>query len=62
MSRQNYYRERRQRQKQRVEEDLVIELVRRERKQHPRMGARKLLRNIGLELFPTFPQPRRPGV
>ena len=50
MSRQNYYRERRQRQRQQIDEELVVELVQKERKQHPRMGARKLLRNMGPEL------------
>ena len=46
MSRQNYYRERRQRQRQQVDEELVVELVQKERGQHPRMGARKLLKSV----------------
>ena len=50
MSRQNYYRERRQRQRQAIDEELVVELVQKERKQHPRMGARKLLKNLSPEL------------
>lgn len=42
MSRQNYYRKRRQRQRRHVEEQVVLELVREERRRHPRMGVRKL--------------------
>lgn len=43
MSRQNYYKARRFRQRQQVDEDLVIELVKQERRLQPRLGARKLL-------------------
>ncbi len=50
MSRQNYYRQRRQRQREKVDEELVIELVLRERQLQPRLGGRKLLKLIGGEL------------
>jgi transposase InsO family protein len=50
ISRQAYYKEKRVRQRERIEEDLVLELVRRKRADHPRMGARKLLWEIGPEL------------
>lgn len=43
MSRQNYYAARRLRQKRQVDEALILELVREERKLQPRIGARKLL-------------------
>lgn len=42
MSRQNYYAVRRQRQRRGVDEDLVVGLVQRERRQQPRLGGRKL--------------------
>jgi putative transposase len=42
MTRQNYYRQRRVRQRERVDELLVLELIHRERSRHPRIGARKL--------------------
>jgi len=42
MSRQNYYARRRQRQRRRVDGELVAGLVRRERTQQPRLGTRKL--------------------
>lgn len=42
MSRQNYYAARRLRQRRQVEEALILELVRRERKMQPRLGGRKL--------------------
>lgn len=44
MSRQNYYAGRKQRQRRRVDADLVAELVRQERKMQPRIGGRKLWR------------------
>lgn len=50
MSRQNYYRQRRIRQRQDVDEQLVLELVRRERWRQPKLGGRKLLHLIGPEL------------
>jgi len=43
MSRQNYYAGRRSRQRRGVDEGLIIELVRRERRLQPRIGGRKLL-------------------
>lgn len=43
MSRQNYYAGRRLRQRREVDEDLIVELVKRERKMQPRIGGRKLL-------------------
>jgi transposase InsO family protein len=42
MSRQNYYAARRLRQRREVDEVLIVELVRRERKIQPRLGGRKL--------------------
>lgn len=50
MSRQNYYRQRRVRQRSWVDEQLVLELVRRERARQPQLGGRKLLRLIEPEL------------
>jgi putative transposase len=49
MSRQNYYKARRVRNRRRVDEQLVIELVRKERCLQPRLGTRKLLRILGKE-------------
>lgn len=42
MSRQNYYAARRLRQRREVDESLILELVRRERRMQPRIGGRKL--------------------
>lgn len=42
MSRQNYYTQRRMRKERVVDEALVVKLVQRERRHHPRMGGRKL--------------------
>ena len=42
MSRQNYYRGHRRRQRRRIDADLVEQLVRRERAVQPRLGGRKL--------------------
>jgi transposase InsO family protein len=42
MSRQNYYAGRQRRQGQQVDADLVVELVRQERRVQPRIGVRKL--------------------
>ena len=50
MSRQNYYKQRRQRKRQQVDEALVIQLVLRERSVQPRLGGRKLLRLIRADL------------
>lgn len=50
MSRQNYYAARRLRGRQEIEEGLVLELVRSERRIQPRLGGRKLLHLLGPEL------------
>ena len=42
MTRQNYYSKRRRRQKKSVDEDFILELVKRERHEQPRLGCRKL--------------------
>ena len=42
MSRQNYYAMRCERQQRRVDEELVVSLVKRERRDQPRLGGRKL--------------------
>jgi transposase InsO family protein len=46
MSRQNYYRQRRQRRRRQIEEELVVELVKAERRLQPELGTRKLLIRI----------------
>lgn len=43
MSRQNYYAARRFRQRRKIDEALILELVKRERQQQSRLGGRKLL-------------------
>jgi len=50
MSRQNFYAARRLRQRREVDEDLILELVRRERRIQPRLGGRKLLWLLRAEL------------
>lgn len=50
MSRQNYYACRRSRRRQAVDEGLIIELIRIERRLQPRLGTRKLLVLTGAEL------------
>lgn len=50
MSRQNYYAARRHRHRRQIDEDLVVELVRAERKIQPRIGARKLLYLMQVEM------------
>lgn len=50
MTRQNYYKSRTVRQKRQVDEELIVEMVNTERAVHPRMGCRKLLRNISKDL------------
>jgi len=50
MSRQNYYAARRLRGRREIEEGLVLELVRRERRFQPRLGGRKLLHLLGGDL------------
>lgn len=50
MSRQNYYAARRLRQRRGVDEALILELVRRERRVQPRLGGRKLLHLLQRDL------------
>jgi transposase InsO family protein len=51
MSRQNYYQKRRRRRRQQVDEDLVVELVLRERRLQDRLGGRKVFHLIKSELI-----------
>lgn len=50
ITRQNYYSRRRQRRRQKVDEGLIVELVRRERNLQPRLGIRKLYHMLKDEL------------
>lgn len=50
MTRQNYYKKRRARKRHEVDESLVVELVKRERRQQTRIGCRKLHRMLSDEL------------
>ncbi|MEI7903708.1 MAG: IS3 family transposase [bacterium] len=50
ITRQNYYARRRERQRQTVDADLVVNLVRQERQMQPRLGGRKLLHLVSKEL------------
>ncbi len=50
MSRQNYYKHRRQRQRHEVDEALVVALVHRERALQPRLGGRKLRHMLQADL------------
>lgn len=50
MSRQNYYKERVIRSRRHIDESLVAELVRRERKLQPQLGGRKLLHILKQEM------------
>jgi len=50
MSRQNYYAARRLRKRREVDEALIVELVKCERKMQPRMGGRKLLHLLRADL------------
>lgn len=50
MSRQNYYVARRQRQRRQIDEELVLELVKEQRRAQPRIGSRKLLYMLQGEL------------
>jgi putative transposase len=43
MTRQNYYKQRSLREREWIDESLVLELIHRERLRHPRMGCRKLM-------------------
>ena len=51
MSRQNYYKQRNERQRRQVDEEFVLFLVRRERAVQPRLGTRKLLHLIRDEMY-----------
>lgn len=50
MSSQNYYAQRKRRQKKTVDAGLVVHLVRQERQRQPRLGGRKLIKLVGQEL------------
>lgn len=50
LSRQGYYKQRKARGRRQVDEEAIVELVRRERALQPRLGARKLLALLGGEL------------
>ena len=50
MTRQNYYKQRKQRHRQGVNEALILELVKRERRLQPALGGRKLLILLEREL------------
>ena len=50
MSRQNYYAQRKRRQRQAVDGELIIQLVQRERQVQPRVGGRKLYKMLEHEL------------
>src|SRR5262249_3453830 len=50
MSRQNYYAQRRRRQRRQVDGDLIEQLVQRERAVQPRLGGRKLYHILKKEL------------
>lgn len=50
MSRQNFYAQRKRRQRRQVDEELIVGLVLQEREQQPRLGTRKLQHRLGPEL------------
>ncbi len=50
MSRQNYYAARQLRQRREIDEAMVVELVKRERRMQPRLGGRKLLHLLRTDL------------
>ena len=50
MSRQNYYARRRERCEELLDAELMIRLIKRERSEQPRLGGRKLLHMIRMEL------------
>ena len=50
MSRQNYYAARRLRQRRQIDEELILELVKQERRLQPRLGGRKLLYLLSADL------------
>jgi transposase InsO family protein len=47
MTRQNYYKERRERRRKELDAELVVELVKAERAMQPRLGGRKLHKMLG---------------
>lgn len=51
MTRQNYYKQRRERKRRKVDEGLVVALVNRERRLQPRLGGRKLHRRLSDEFM-----------
>jgi putative transposase len=50
MTRQNYYKQRRQRERRQVDDELIVQLVCRERALQPRLGGRKLLHLLRVDL------------
>ena len=50
MSRANWYKTRRHRKHRDIDKDLVLSLVKEQRRQHPRMGVRKLREVLKLSL------------
>lgn len=50
MSRQNYYAARRLRQRREIDEAMIVELVKQERRMQPRLGGRKLLHLLRSDL------------
>lgn len=53
MSRQNYYAARRLRQRREIDEAMIVELVKRERRMQPRLGGRKLLHLLRSDMDET---------
>jgi putative transposase len=50
MTRQNYYKAKKQRKAEEVNADFIVQCVRQVRQEHPRMGVRKLMRIIAKKL------------
>ena len=50
MSRQNFYKEKKARERREVDEELIVDLVKAERRKHKKMGGRKLLDKLQGEL------------
>ena len=53
MTTSNWYRGKKTRERKKVDEDLIIDLIKQERQVHPRMGGRKLLGILRPELIKT---------
>lgn len=51
MTTQNYYKKRKKREAFKLDESLLVELIRRERRQQPRLGVRKLYKVLSPELL-----------